>query len=131
MKYLFDASSIYVIVKAEKAQLLILNGTCDLARYEIGNILLTERHRRKIINETEQRSLLDIITRSLNLMITLSVSGSEQEVVDLAIKYNLSFYDAAYVSLAKKKDAILITEDAKLEKKISSYTEVTTAADLI
>ena len=64
-------------------------------------------------------------------MITLSVSGSEQEVVDLAIKYNLSFYDAAYVSLAKKKDAILITEDAKLEKKISSYTEVTTAADLI
>lgn len=130
MKYLFDASSIYAIVKAEKTQLLILNDTCDLARYEIGNILLTERHRRKTINEAEQRFLLNLVTRSLNLMITLNVSGCEQEVVNLAIKYNLSFYDATYVYFAKKNNTILVTEDDKLAKKIEAYTEVTTASNI-
>lgn len=131
MKYLFDASSIYAIVKAEKAQLLILNYTCDLVRYEVGNILLTERHLRKTINEAEQKSLLGLITRSLNLMITLSVNGSEQNIVNLAIKYNLSFYDAAYVYFAKKDNIILVTEDGKLAKKIGTYIEVTTASNLI
>jgi predicted nucleic acid-binding protein len=63
-------------------------------------------------------------------MINLSVSGCEQEVVDLALKYNLSFYDAAYVYLAKKDDAVFVTEDGKLAKKIKTYTEVTTASAL-
>lgn len=130
MRYLFDASSIYAIVKAGKTQLLILNNTCELARYEIGNILITERHLRKTINDPEQNYLLDLITRSLKLMITLSVSGCEQEVVNLAIKYNLSFYDAAYAYLAKKDDTVFVTEDGKLAKKIRAYMKVTTASDL-
>lgn len=130
MKYLFDASSIYAMVKAEKAQFLILSDTCDLARYELGNILLTERHLRKTITETEQRSLLDLITRSLNLMIALSVSGCEQEIVDLAVKYNLSFYDAAYVYFAKKNDVTMVTEDSRIAKKIGAYIEVTTASNI-
>ncbi len=130
MRYFFDASSIYAIIKAEKSQLLILNGTCDLARYEIGNILLTERHRRKAINEPEQVALLALVARSMNLMITSNIGGCEQEVVNLAMKYNLSFYDAAYVYFAKKNDAVLVTEDNKLAKKILAYTEVTTVADI-
>jgi|SRR5271157_2153368 len=130
MKYLFDSSSIYAAVKAEKAQLLILNGTCDLARYEIGNILITERHLRKTVSETEQIDLLSIIARSLKLMVALNVSGHEQDIVDLAIKYGLSFYDASYTYLAKRNNAVLVTEDAKLAKKIRAYVEVATVLEL-
>src|SRR5271157_1466433 len=121
MKYLFDSSSVYAAIKAEKTQLLILNGTCDLARYEIGNILITERHLRKTMSEAEQRALLDIIARSLKLMVAFDVSGHEQDIVDLAIKYGLSFYDAAYAHLAKKNNALLVTEDGKMAKKIGAY----------
>ena len=130
MKYLFDASSIYAIVKAEKAQLLILNCTCDLARYEIGNILITERHLRRTMTEAEQRSLLDLVGRSLKLMVTVGVSGFEQEVVNLAVKYNLSFYDAAYVFLTKKNNLVFVTEDGKLTKKIGTYVKVISALEI-
>lgn len=130
MRYLFDASSVYTIVKAGKTQLLILSNTCELARYETGNILLTERHKRKTITETEQISLLNLISRSLNLMSILSVRGYEQEIVSLAGKYNLSFYDASYVYLAIKNNATLVTEDSKLVNKIGAYIEVTTASNL-
>ncbi len=47
MKYLFDASSIYSVIVQPKTELLIQNYTCDLVRYEIGNILLTERFKEK------------------------------------------------------------------------------------
>ncbi len=130
MRYLFDASSIYAIVKAEKVQLLVLSHTCDLARYEIGNILITERHLRKTMTEAEQRSLLGLIGRSLKLMITVSVNGSEQEVVNLAVRYNLSFYDAAYVFLAKKNNLVFVTEDGKLAKKIGAYVKVIPASEI-
>lgn len=130
MKYLFDSSSVYVAVKAEKAQLLILNGTCDLARYEICNILITETHLRKTMTETEQRILLDLMTRSLKFMIPLDAGGHEQEVVDIAVKYGLSFYDAVYVYLAKENDAILVTEDGKMAKKVGTYVKVTNVSEL-
>lgn len=131
MGYLFDASAVYAIIKAGKTRLLILNNTCDLARYELGNILLTERNIRKTMGESEQKFLLNAIAQSLNFMNKIDVEENEQGIIDLAIKYNLSFYDASYAYLAKKNGSVLVTEDSKLATKIKSYTGVTTAADLI
>jgi predicted nucleic acid-binding protein len=38
------------------------------------------------------------------------------EVLDTAYKFNLTFYDTAYLVEAKKSDMILVTDDIKLTK---------------
>lgn len=121
MRYLFDASSIYSVVAEPRTEVLIQNYTCDLVRYELGNIFLTERLRRKTINGAQQESMLVRIKSALSFMDFLTVKGYEQEVIDLAIEYNLTFYDASYAHIAKKIDATLVTEDNKLSRKISNY----------
>lgn len=130
MKYLFDASSIYSTAMGARSEALIRNYTCDLARYEIGNILLTERYRRKVISEMEQKSALEIIKKALDLMLSITIKGYEQEVIDLSIKHNITFYDAAYVYLAKKTNAALVTEDHKLSNRIKGYVKTIRAKNL-
>lgn len=131
MVYLFDSSSIYAITAEKRTELLIQNGTCSLARYELGNILITERNLRKRINENEQKYLLSKLAGALGLMKIISIAGYEQSIIDTAIRLGLSFYDASYVHIAKKICAVLVTEDAKLARKIKGYTAVSTAAELI
>lgn len=130
MRYLFDSSSIYSIVGDSRAERLVQNYTCDLARYELGNILVTERNARKTITDSEQKYLLDKISSALNLILILDAKGYEQEVINIATTYNLSFYDASYVYLAKKIKATLVTEDDKLSKKIKEYVDTVKAKEL-
>jgi hypothetical protein len=39
MKYLFDSSAIFRVIKENKVEILVGNCTLDLARYEFGNIV--------------------------------------------------------------------------------------------
>lgn len=130
MRYFFDASSIYTLVRAKRAELLIQNYTCNLARYELGNILLVERNIRKVLSESEQKSLLSAVMSSLGIMYNVDAVGMEQEIVDLAVEYGLSFYDASYVYLSKRNNAILVTEDQKLAKKVKTHISTITAEEL-
>jgi predicted nucleic acid-binding protein len=118
MKYLFDASSIYRALQKGKAELLIGNYTCSLSIYEICNALLTERYLKKTLNEQEQKTLLGMGKRALNLMVPMGVTDSEQYIIDFAVKFNLTFYDASYAYLSKKTGVVLITEDVKMVKKV-------------
>ncbi len=74
--------------------------------------------------------MLEKIKSALGFMDFLTVRGYEQEVIDLAMEYNLSFYDASYAYIAKKVNATLVTEDDKLSKKISSYVKTIRAKEL-
>ncbi len=130
MTYLFDASSIYAIVRAERAELLLGCYTPSLARYELGNILWKERYVRKTMDGVEQRTYLNSVIRALKLMAIIDIEGDEQEVVDIAIKYGLTFYDASYVHLAKRNNAVMVTEDGKLAKKVKSYLQAISASQL-
>jgi predicted nucleic acid-binding protein len=131
MNYLFDSSSIYTLIKSDKPEFLVQNYTCSLARYETGNVLLTEMNARKTLGKSEQRSLLNIICRALNVMHILGIKGSEQQIIDLASKYGLSFYDASYAYLAKRMGSILVTEDVKLANKVGKYVSTAKAADFM
>jgi predicted nucleic acid-binding protein len=131
MQYFFDASSIYNLSKEGKTISLVRHCTSSLARYELGNILLKERKIRKIINEAEQRYLLITITKALNFMSIIDVKNNEQEIIDLAISNDLSFYDSSYFYLAKKSNMTLVTEDGPLAKKAKEQIEVKKAQELI
>ena len=131
MAYLFDASSVYKVVKAGKTEQLILSSTCNLARHETGNMLLKERRIRKTLNEPEHRYLLTAITRALNTMQCIGIAGMEREITDAALKLDMSFYDASYACIARRLGMVLVTEDDKLAKKARGYIKTITADELM
>ena len=59
-------------------------------------------------------------------MDVIEIAGSEEEILDTAIKLKITFYDASYAYFAKAKDLRLITEDTRLIKKITPSTNVST-----
>jgi predicted nucleic acid-binding protein len=130
MAYVFDSSAIYALAKSGRTLLLVNSYTCGLAQYELGNTLLTERRLMKLISETEQRYLLTAISRALGFMLVRGTRGDEQEIIDISIKYGLSFYDASYVYMAKSLGMVLVTEDNKLAKKVKGYVETLAAEEL-
>ena len=56
--------------------------------------------------------------RALNLMVPMGVTDSEQDIIDFAVKFDLTFYDASYAYLSKKIGVVLVTEDVKMVKKV-------------
>jgi predicted nucleic acid-binding protein len=77
------------------------------------------------VSEQEAKVIAKTINHALNLMDLIEIAGSEDEILDTAIKLKITFYDAAYAYFAKAKDLRLITEDARLIKKITSTNAAT------
>jgi len=85
----------------------------DLTFYEVGNVLWKEYRKGRI------RDLLMIATlfpETLTGMNIKEVRSKLVEVTKLALKENLTFYDASYLYVAKKHSVKLVTEDKDLKK---------------
>ena len=74
--------------------------------------------------------LAKTINHILNLMDPMEIAGSEEEILDTAIKHKITFYDASYVYFSKAKELRLITEDSRLIKKITPTTNVSNLEDI-
>ncbi len=118
MKALFDSSAIFRAVKENKIEFLAGNYTLELARYELGNIIWKDCILQAKVSEQEAKMMAKTINHILNLMDLIEIAGSEDEILDSAIKLKITFYDASYAYFAKAKGFRLITEDARLIKKI-------------
>jgi predicted nucleic acid-binding protein len=125
MKALFDSSAIFRAVKENKIEVLAGNYTLELARYELGNIIWKDCVLHAKVSEQEAKMMAKTINHVLNLMDLIEIAGSEDEILDTAIKLKITFYDASYAYFAKAKDLRLITEDTRLIKKITSTTNAT------
>jgi len=115
-KYLLDASAIYplliklrekVIAHADKFLIL------DLTIYEVGNAIWKEYRRGKI---KDIKSVSELFKQMFNNIHTLSIKNEIEKVLDLAIKENLTFYDASYLQAARTHGVRLVTEDQDLLK---------------
>jgi len=115
---LFDANVIYRLIRElpdEASERLIEGSTIQLAYYELGNALWRECSLLKRITCEEAEELLSLIYPILERMEVDSLnSGSGKEVLYAACKLNLTFYDAAYLTEAKRQNKILVTDDKKL-----------------
>jgi predicted nucleic acid-binding protein len=125
MKALFDSSAIFRAVKENKIEFLAGNYTLESARYELGNIIWKDCVLHAKVSQQEAKMVAKTINHILNLMDHIEISGSEDEILDTAIKLRITFYDASYAYFAKAKDLRLITEDAKLIKKLTSTNATT------
>jgi predicted nucleic acid-binding protein len=130
MKYLFDSSAIFRAIKENNVEILVDNYTLGLARYELGNIIWKDCVLQAKISEQEAKGMAKTIKHILGIMKIIETVGYEEEVLEDAMKYKITFYDAAYAHLAKAKDLKLITEDARLIKKITSAISVSTLEGL-
>ena len=66
----------------------------------------------------------------LGALQVLSIGRAIDEVVELAIKENLAFYDASYLYVARSRGYRLVTEDKKLGKYPESISVKQVLAEL-
>jgi len=110
MNLLFDASSIFELIKVKGPDALHHvkgNYTISLVHYELGNILWKYR------NKINVEIIFDAISKLLSEMNIIHVN-IDKEILNEAIKHNITYYDMAYLLTSKRLNAKLITEDKKL-----------------
>ena len=123
MKYVFDSSAIFRSLMENKIEALVGNATLDLARYELGNILWKNYALKAKTTDKELKSLMELVKQTLNILDIIQISGGEEKVLDVAVKLKMTFYDASYAYIAKKSEAMLVTEDAELLRKAAPYVK--------
>lgn len=103
-----QADAILRDVEANKVELL----APELVRYEVGNVLLFGK---KLSLEQVNISL----TEFYNIPITLITESNKlaKETFKLAHVLGITYYDSAFLSLAKLYDATLITDNIKHQGK--------------
>lgn len=119
IKWLNKSNEDY-IEKADKIIDLALKGEIELlapelAKYEIGNVLLKS----KLLTPLEAYISL-ATTYSIPINFVAESEELAKETYDLAFNLGITYYDASFMSLAKQNNAILITDNIKHQGKSKS-----------
>ena len=122
---LFDASSVFTLVRelrGKAPELFFEGSTISLVYYEVGNALWRECYQLKRIVPEEAAKLLKSIFALIGTMdVALLESGDlGVDILNLAVKLKITYYDAAYLKEAQRSSKILVTEDEKLAKAAES-----------
>lgn len=124
-KLLFDANAIYNLFREypDDALIILSEGTTiHLAYYELGNALWRECFLLKRISVEEAEKSLCFMYEILERMQIAPLDiGTGRLVLDAAGKLNLTFYDSAYLTEAKKSNKPLVTDDKKLAKAAENF----------
>ncbi|MFN3655176.1 MAG: type II toxin-antitoxin system VapC family toxin, partial [Candidatus Nitrosotenuis sp.] len=75
----------------------------------------------KKITKTEACSLLDSCLKIISGMKILCINGLEEYVKELSSEMGQSFYDSAYLAVAKNHNLELVTDDKKLLRAALNY----------
>ena len=122
---LFDANAIYRLVREipdDALAILSEGSTIYLAYYELGNALWRESFLLKRISKEEAEMSLRFMYDVLKKMHIASLdSTTGSSVLDSACKFNLTFYDSAYLAEAKRSDKTLVTDDMKLVRVAENF----------
>ena len=105
--------------KAEQLLSLIIKGTVELVipslwHYEMNN-LIRSAHRRKRLSEENAREALEALNQVPLSLEDLPEGPARKRILHLALQFDLSSYDAAYLELADRHKIPLLTADTKLQ----------------
>ncbi|ABL78775.1 type II toxin-antitoxin system VapC family toxin [Thermofilum pendens] len=128
--YVFDASSIVNLVKKGSAKVFELGVTLDLALYESLNSVWKEYKLLGRIDRETAANYADVLAKVFEGIKSLSIKGSERDVLEIALKENLTVYDASYLYLAMRDGRTLVTDDRKLRDKASRYVRVLSSDEI-
>lgn len=135
MTRLFDASSLFfVLLKLElqkAAELLSGNGILDLTGYEVGNAVWKQCKVFRVLSEEEAVRFMSSFSKILREMQVFSITDvGMEEVEELALHQEISFYDTSYIYVAKQMKMDLVTDDNKLASVAAKYVPVVSYKEL-
>lgn len=123
VEYLLDASALYGLVAhyrkwiGYRKKLAILH----LTVYEVGNALWKEARAGRL----PWREAAGALSRVLSSLKTLDDPPLEK-VLEVAVKRDLTFYDASYAYVAEALGLSLVTQDRELLRKSPAAIDVDT-----
>ncbi len=127
--YLIDTSALYPLVKSLKENIIDYTDQfriLDLTIYEIGNVIWKEYRRGLIKDLSMTITMFNII---LDSIAKISIRPNDLEsIINIALKNNISFYDASYIFVANKYGYILVSEDNDIKR---SYEKTLTTNQLL
>lgn len=87
----------------------------SLFYFELANVLKTASHKKRI-SQDEIQGIVQLLSKLPIQLTEIQPSTLFSEVIDFAVKQQLSVYDACYLWLACHHDAPLATFDVSLQK---------------
>jgi len=131
MFYIYDASFIIAIILPDEKNPKIdsIHDALDendaisvpqLMWYEVANIFRKLIQRKRFSLDEVKHFFPMVSFISLITDFTTGINYSKK-IWDIANNYNLSAYDAAYLELAERKNAVLCTLDERLNKAAREY----------
>ena len=130
IKYLLDASALYPLVLRLREGLLSYRdrlAVLDLTVYEVGNALW-KAHRRGAIKRLAP--IAEMFEEMMRDLKRFSIGSRISEVLDVAAKGSVTFYDASYVYVARREGLKLVTEDSELMRFPEAITVETLLREL-
>lgn len=126
---LFDASAIINLCAEKKLDKLLEGWTLNLAFYELGNAVWKQVHIYKTVRSEEANTVLDSL---IEIFTRLKKTETEKalEVLKIATKEGLAYYDASYIQAAISNGLTLVTDDEKLHKTGAKYVKTRTTSEL-
>lgn len=126
---IFDSSAIISICGERKIDKLLGGWTLNLAFYELGNAVWKQVFLLKAITIDEANTVLDPLT---TIFTKLKKPKTEDalDILKIAVKETLTYYDAAYIQAAVKNNLTLVTDDEKLFEIGKKYIETITSKQL-
>ncbi len=131
VRYVFDACAIINLLKRGTIESFLHGATLDLAMYETLNALWKEYKLLKKLDRVTFEKLVGILRKIFNILEICSIKDYENLVIDIACKEEITVYDASYLALAIKKNAILITDDRDLYKVAVRYVSVKSSKEVV
>ncbi|MEM0044604.1 MAG: type II toxin-antitoxin system VapC family toxin [Sulfolobales archaeon] len=128
--YLYDASAILNLVKRGELRVFLGGHTLDLAIYEVANAVWKECYLLGKIKIETAYKVIELISGIFNVLNLHSVKGFEKEVMDIAVKEGVTFYDASYMYIAMRNKLTLVTDDRKLMSVARKYVNVVTTSEI-
>ena len=122
IRYLLDASALYPLILRLREGLLSHKdrfAVLDLTVYEVGNALWKASRRGAVKRLAPVAEMFEEVLKGLE---RLSIGSRIYEVLDVAAKNGMTFYDASYVYVARREGLRLVTEDPELLRSPEAIT---------
>lgn len=131
-RYLFDASSLVYALKLKRLDLLDGNYVQWLTVYEVLNGFWKEAfHLHELDWKRAVKFAGSLLPQALSLLNILDPHGCEEEIMEVALKYGITVYDASYVVLAEKHELVLITEDKEFRKRMGKIFKTVSLEEVL
>ncbi|MEM2841740.1 MAG: type II toxin-antitoxin system VapC family toxin [Thermoproteota archaeon] len=126
---LFDSSAIINLCGEKRISKLLEGWTLNLAFYELGNAVWRQVYIHKAITPEEANTLLDALTE---VFMNLKKPEKENslEILKIAAREGLTYYDAAYIQAAIENKLTLVTDYEQLLRVGEKFVETIKSSEL-